>query len=358
MDMYGVILAGGKGTRFWPYSRAARPKQFLDITGGGSMLALTYRRLAGLVPEDRILVFTSEELVSLVRKEVPRLRPSAIFAEPEGRNTAPAIAVASALVNRLGGDTPFLVCPADHAVADEGAFRRAVRAARFFAGAREALVTFGIVPSYPATGYGYVEAGSKLEERGGVALFKAKRFHEKPGARKAASYVRARRYYWNSGIFIWRPSVFRAAWARYIPEGEKPLAAIERALGTRGLQRVVRREYPKMPAISVDYGILEKAANVVVVPADMGWNDVGSWDSLFDLLRADSQGNAGAGRLDLVDSRNNLFFNPEGETAAVGVDNLIVVVHGRTVLVCRRGDSQRVREIIARLQRERRTDLL
>jgi mannose-1-phosphate guanylyltransferase len=358
MNMYGVILAGGKGTRFWPYSRAARPKQFLDITGGGSMLALTYRRLARLVPESRILVFTSEELVPLVRKELPALRGKAIFAEPVGRNTAPSIAVAAALVHRMGGDTPFLVCPADHAIADEPAFRRAVRAARIFAGMREALVTFGIVPSYPATGYGYVEAGSKLEARSGVALFEAKRFHEKPGAERAASYVRARRYYWNSGMFIWRPSVFRAAWARYLPEGEAPLAAIERALGTRDLRRVVQREYPKMPAVSVDYGILEKAANVVVVPADIGWNDVGSWDSLFDLLRADSRGNTGAGGLDLVDSSNNLFFNPEGETAAIGVDNLIVVVHGRTVLVCRRGDSQRVREIIARLERERRTDLL
>ena len=356
--MYGVILAGGKGKRFWPYSRAAKPKQFLDVTGGGSMLALTYRRLAGLMPSDRILVLTTEDLVPLVRKGLPRLGRDAVFAEPVGRNTAPSIAVAATIVRRMGGDVPFLVCPADHMIAKEEAFRRAVLAASGFAGKRDVLVTFGIVPPYPATGYGYVEAGVELETKSGITLFKAKRFHEKPGAAKAAAYVRARRYYWNSGIFLWRPSVFLTAWSRYLPEGEAPLAEIEHALGTRGLRRVVAREYPKMPAVSVDYGILEKAANVVVIPADIGWNDVGSWDSLFDLLRADRRGNTGAGRLELVDSRDNLFFNPEGVTAAVGVDNLIVVVEGKTVLVCRRGDSQRVREIIDRLEKKHRTDLL
>jgi mannose-1-phosphate guanylyltransferase len=335
--MYGVILAGGKGRRFWPYSRAAKPKQFLDVTGGGSMLALTYRRLAGLMPSDRILVLTTEDLVPLVRRELPRLGRDAVFTEPVG---------------------PFLVCPADHTIAKEGAFKRIALAAAGFAGRRDVLVTFGIVPSYPATGYGYVEAGVELETKSGITLFKAKRFHEKPGAAKAAAYLRARRYYWNSGIFLWRPSVFLTAWSRYLPEGEAPLAEIERALGTRGLRRVVAREYPKMPAVSVDYGILEKTANVVVIPADIGWSDVGSWDSLFDLLRADRMGNTGAGRLELIDSRDNLFFNPEGVTAAVGVDNLIVVVEGKTVLVCRRGDSQRVREIIDRLEKKRRTDLL
>jgi len=323
------------------------------------MLALTYRRLAGLMPSDRILVLTTEDLAPLVRRELPRLGGDAVFTEPVGRNTAPSIAVAAAIVRRMGGDVPFLVCPADHTIANERTFRRVVLAAAGFAGRRDVLVTFGIVPSYPATGYGYVEAGGvELETKSGITIFKAKRFHEKPGAAKAAAYLRARRYYWNSGIFLWRPSVFLTAWSRHLPEGEAPLAEIERALGTRGLRRVVAREYPKMPAVSVDYGILEKTANVVVIPADIGWSDVGSWDSLFDLLRADRRGNTGAGRLELIDSRDNLFFNPEGVTAAVGVENLIVVVEGRTVLVCRRGDSQRVREIIDRLEKKRCTDLL
>lgn len=356
--MYGVILAGGKGKRFWPYSRAARPKQFLDITGEGSMLAVTYRRLAALMPSDRIFVLTLEELVPLVRKELPRLSSERIFAEPVGRNTAPSIAVAATIVRRAGGDEPFLVCPADHTIARAGAFRRAVRAAAVVAARSDVLVTFGVVPTHPATGYGYIEAGRQFEKRNGIAVLEAKRFHEKPDAKRAAAYLRARRYFWNSGIFLWRPSVLLDAVSRHLGEARSPLAEIERALGTRSLRRVVAREYPRMPAISVDYGILEKVRNVVVVPADIGWSDVGSWDSLSDLLPADSRGNAGLGRLELVDARDNLFFNPKGMTAAVGVDGLIVVVEGGTVLVCKRGDSQRVREIIERLEKKKCADLL
>jgi mannose-1-phosphate guanylyltransferase len=353
MRMYGVILAGGKGTRFWPASRAEKPKQFLDITGGGSMLALTAKRLSAFIPPERMVVLTVESLVRLVRKELPRLRADHIFIEPVGRNTAPSIAVAAALVRRFGGDEPFLVCPADHAIADERAFGRVVRAGAAVAAARDELVTFGIVPTAPATGYGYIEAGRTLGGRG--AARRAAKFHEKPDAKRAAAYLRARRYFWNSGIFIWRPSVYLAAWSRFLPGGARPLAAIEASLGGRNFRRVVEREYPRMPSISVDYGILEKAPNVAVVPADIGWSDVGSWDSLFDLLRADGRGNAGAGRMEIVDSRNNLLFNPGGVTAAVGVDNIIVVVDGKNVLVCRRGESQRVREIAERLAEGRRT---
>ena len=352
--MYGVILAGGKGTRFWPHSRAEKPKQFLDITGGGSMLSLTWKRLTEFIPPERMIVLTIEPLVTLVRKELPRLRADHIFIEPVGRNTAPSIAVAAVLVRRLGGDEPFLTCPADHMIANERRFRRIVRTGAAVAAKDDVLVTFGIEPSYPATGYGYIETGREFAARGGIRVFRAKKVHEKPDAKRAAAYLKARRYYWNSGIFLWRPSVFLAAWSRLLPGGMGRLGAIERSLETRSFRRVVEREYPRMPSISVDYGILEKASNVVVVPADIGWSDVGSWDSLFDLLRADACGNTGAGRMEILDSRNNLLFNPGGMTAAVGVDDLIVVVEGKTILVCKRGESQRVREIVERLGKKRR----
>ncbi len=352
--MYGAILAGGKGTRFWPFSRAEKPKQFLDITGEGSMLSLTWNRLSAFIPPERMIVLTTESLVPLVRKELPRLRADHIFVEPVGRNTAPSIAVAAALVRRFGGDEPFLTCPADHAIANERGFGRIVRAGAALAAKNDVLVTFGVAPSFPATGYGYIEAGRAFDANGGIEAFRAKKFHEKPDARRAAAYLKARRFYWNSGIFLWRPSVFLAAWSSYIPEGAARLGAIERSLGTKSFRRVVDREYPRMPSISVDYGILEKAPNVVVIPADIGWSDVGSWDSLFDLLRADAHGNAGAGRMEILDSRNTLLFNPGGTTAAVGVDDVIVVVEGKTVLVCKRGESQRVREIVDRMGKRRR----
>lgn len=357
--MYGVILAGGKGKRFWPRSRAARPKQLLDVAGGGSMLSLTWRRLAAFIPPERIFLLTIEEQAAAIRGELPALDPANIFIEPAGRNTAPSIAVAAALARRGGGpDEPLLVCPADHVIGDEEEFRRVAAAAAAYASARDALVTFGVVPTHPATGYGYVEAGDGAGVEGGVTFFAAKRFHEKPDAARAAEYLRAGTYFWNSGIFVWRPSVYLSAWSRFLPEGAAPLEAIAASLGTKAERATIAREYPRMPAISVDYGILEKAENVVVAPAEIGWSDVGSWDALFALLGADASGNAGAGGMELVDCSGNLFFNPGGFTAAVGVDGLVVVVDGATVLVCRRGESERVREITESLERKKRGDLL
>ena len=358
MLVFGVILAGGKGKRFWPYSRAARPKQFLDITGEGSMLALTYRRLAAFIPEEKILLLTLEELVPLVREELPRLSKDNIFAEPVGRNTAPSIAVASLLVRRRGGDTPFLTCPADHTIMKQEEFGRLVQSASGIAARRDVLVTFGVVPGYPATGYGYIEAGTEVETNDGSVFLTVKKFHEKPDSAAAAAYCSAGRYFWNSGIFLWRPSVYLRAWSRYIPEGKAPLRELEEAFERDDSRRTVEQEYPKLPAISVDFGILEKADNVVVAPAAIGWSDVGSWDSLAELLPADAHGNVGSGETHLIDARSSIFFNPGGVTAAVGVDGIIVVVEGKTVLVCKRGESQRVREVTDRLELDERKELL
>ncbi len=356
--MYGVILAGGRGTRFWPASRTSRPKQYLDITGAGSMLSLTYRRLAAFMPPERIFLLTLAEQLPLVRDELPELPPERIFVEPVARSTAPSIAVAALLIRACGGDEPFLCCPADHIIRREEEFARIIRAAAALAAERDVLVTIGIVPRYPATGYGYVEAGPEASTRDGVTFSAVTRFHEKPDEARASAYVGAGGFYWNSGIFLFRPSTYLDAWARHLPEGEAPLAAIAGALGTGEGRAVVEREYPKMPAISIDYGILEKARNVVIASADIGWSDVGSWDSLFELLPVDGRGNVGAGRTVLVDSHNNLFFNPGGVTAAVGVDDVIVVVDGKTVLVCKRGDSQRVRELIDEMEKRNLKDLL
>lgn len=356
--MYGVILAGGRGTRFWPASRASRPKQYLDVTGGGSMLSLTYRRLAAFMPPERIFLLTLAEQLPLVRDELPELPPERIFVEPVARSTAPSIAVAALLIRARGGDEPFVCCPADHIIRREEEFARIIRAAAALAAERDVLVTIGIVPRYPATGYGYVEAGPEASTRDGVTFSAVTRFHEKPDEARANAYVVAGGFYWNSGIFLFRPSTYLDAWARHLPEGEAPLAAIAGALGTDEGRAVVEREYPKMPAISIDYGILEKARNVVIASADIGWSDVGSWDSLFELLPVDGRGNVGAGQTVLVDSRNNLFFNPGGVTAAVGVEDVIVVVDGKTVLVCKRGDSQRVRELIDEMEKRNLKDLL
>ncbi len=356
--MYAVILAGGKGKRFWPHSRTSRPKQFLDLTGEGSMLAVTFQRLTGFIPPERILLLTLEEHLPVVRDELPTLSSDNIFAEPVGRNTAPSLAVGAAIVRERGGDAPMLCCPADHLIGDPATFREIVNAAGIVAAERDVLVTFGITPRYPATGYGYVEADSKTEKQDDHPFHRVLKFHEKPDEAQADEYLRRKSFFWNSGIFTWRPSVYLSAWERFLPEGVEPLRRIVDSLMNGNGDETVAVEYPRMPAISVDYGILEKADNVIVFPTDPGWNDVGSWDALFDILPSDEHGNIGEGIRETIDASGNLFFNRHGMTAAIGVEDIIVVVDNGTVLVCKRGQSQRVRDLIDRLEQKGRNEFL
>jgi mannose-1-phosphate guanylyltransferase len=356
--VYAVILAGGKGRRFWPLSRSARPKQYLDITGEGSMLSLTYRRVTEFIPPERLLLLTLEEQMPLVRDALPQLPKENIFAEPVGRNTAPSLAVAAEMVRQRGGDVPMLCCPADHLIRDVGAFGALAKAAAVVADAGDFLVTFGIKPDRPATGYGYIEAGDAIEERDGKSFLAVKRFHEKPDVQRAEEYVRSGNFYWNSGIFLWRPSVFLSAWSRYLPEGAGPLQRLAGALQTGGGGDVIREEYSNMPSISVDYGILEKTDNVLVTPADFDWSDVGSWDALFDILRSDGAGNVSLGEIEVLGSRGNLFYNPGGVTAAIGIEDIVLVANGTTILVCKRGESERVKELMHSIESKGKEELL
>jgi len=357
-EFYAVILAGGKGTRFWPLSRAQKPKQLIDITGRGSMLRLTFERLAAFVPPERVLLLTIEDLKPAISSELPEVAEENIFLEPVGRNTGPSLAVASSLVHHRGGDAPMLCCPADHLIGEEEEFRSLIGAAAKVAAERDTLITFGVKPDNPATGYGYIEAGKRVEERDGRSFFTVKRFHEKPDLEKARNYLRNESFYWNSGIFVWRPSVFLSAWKRYVPESVESLSEISRSLGTDRMDETVASAYPRLPSISVDYAVLEKAENVLVAPAVLNWSDVGSWDALFDILPGDGSENIGVGYTKVLDSHGNLLFNPEGTTVAVGVEDMIVVVDGTNVLVCKRGHSQKVKSILERIEKDGRTDLL
>lgn len=358
VSMYAAILAGGQGKRFWPYSRQNRPKQFLDITGKGSMLSLTYQRLAEFIPPDRILILTVKGMDSLIHEEIPDIPEAHIFIEPVGRNTAPSLALAASAVLQIGGDFPILCCPSDHLIREADAFRRLITTAADVASSHDALVTFGIRPEHPATGYGYIEAGPEALMKDGQRFCKVRSFHEKPDHRKAESYLKQGDFYWNSGIFIWRPSVFLSAWSRYLPEGKEPIEKIVDAFIQGKGREAIETEYHKMPSISVDYGILEKADNVLVAPADLGWNDVGSWDALFDILEHNDDGNVISGYTEVIDSKGNLLFNPHGTTAAVGIEDLIVVVNEGTVLICKRGLSQRVRELIELMEQHGKDELL
>ncbi len=351
--MYAAILAGGIGKRFWPLSREERPKQFIDMTGSGSMLSVTYDRVASITDPGRIFVLTVAGQAGLVRDELPELPEENIFSEPVGRNTAPSLALAAVAAASSGNDEPLLCCPSDHVIGDDKAFRAVIKKAERVASEKDLLITFGVRPDRPSTGYGYIESGD-LYDGGTQDLFSVSRFHEKPDRPKAAEYIRHGGYYWNSGIFMWRPSVFLSAWHRHIPGGSEPLSAIAEALGTGRFEEVMASRYPSMPDLSVDYGILEKAENVAVIPAEFGWNDVGSWDALYDILPEGGDGNRSAGHTESLDSKGNIFFNPEGTIAAIGIEDIIVVVDRGTVMLCRKGDSQRVKELVEKIEKNRR----
>jgi mannose-1-phosphate guanylyltransferase len=356
--LYAAILAGGKGKRFWPASTAGNPKQFLDITGKGSMLSLTWERLRSFLPADRILVLTAADQAEAVRRELPGLHDENLFAEPVSRNTAPSLAAAAVMIRARGSDYPVLCCPSDHLIQDDDGFREAVMTAADAAISGDVLVTFGIEPSGPETGYGYIETSSPPGAAASSVPLPVERFHEKPDRETASSYVESGNHYWNSGIFVWRPSVFITAWNEQLPEGRDPLRELEIAAGEGRLEIAAESIYGSMPSISVDFGILEKAGNVVVVPVSFGWSDVGSWDALGDILPNDAAGNAAAGGTELIDSSRNIIYNPGGLTAMIGVDDIIVAVSGGRVLVSRRGESQRVREILERLEKNKEDEHL
>ncbi len=321
------------------------------------MLSLTWKRIRSFLPADRILVLTAAGQVDMVRRELPDLLPGNLFAEPESRNTAPSLAVASCMVRARGSDEPILCCPSDHLIEDVEGFRAAVETA---AGAAEddVLVTFGVRPTGPETGYGYIESPRADGGKGSQEVLEVSRFHEKPDRDTARRYVESGRFFWNSGIFVWRPSVFIEAWNEFLPDGEEVLRGLEEAARGGELDRAARELYGSMPSISVDFGILEKAGNVVVVPVSFGWSDVGSWDALGGILPADAAGNVAAGETGMVDSSGNVIYNPGGFTAMIGVDDVIVAVRGTRVLVCRRGESQRVREILDGLEKDGRKEHL
>lgn len=321
------------------------------------MLSVTFDRVSSLIDPSKIFVLTVESQVDLVHQQLPLIPEANIFPEPAGRNTAPSLAVAAAMALAAGDDEPLLCCPSDHIINDASSFERVVRQAAVIASKQDILITFGIRPVYPSTGYGYIESGSPLDGGNGD-IYSVSRFHEKPEIEKARDYINRSGYYWNSGIFMWRPSVFLDAWKRFVPEGTEPLERISEAIGSNRFIDTVGHQYPLMPAVSVDYGILEKADNVAVIPADLGWNDVGSWDALYDILPADEDGNRSPGKVESIDSTGNLFFHPGGTIAAIGVKDLIIVVDGDTVMVCGKGESQRVRSLVEKMEKEGKKEIL
>jgi mannose-1-phosphate guanylyltransferase len=353
-----LIMAGGVGERFWPESRSLRPKQLLDLTGRGSMLRVTLERVGDLARPDEIYILTNREQRDAILAEAAGAVPAEnVVGEPEGRNTAPCIGLAAVLARRAHGDRPMLVLPADHLVEPAEGFRERVRAGARFVESHDALLTFGIAPTRPETGYGYIRVGEETWRDGEARVFKVGAFFEKPTPERARELVAAG-CRWNSGIFLWRTGTVLDRIGRHLPELDAVLHRVDAALGTRPLDEVLKGEYPLAPAVSIDYGVMEKADNVAVMPVDFSWNDVGSWEFIRDAHAPDAAGNVMLGEHVVIDGSNNTIVSRDRLVGLVGVDNVIVVSAGDALLVCRRDRAQDVKRVVAELKRRGRTDLV
>ncbi len=363
-NFYPVILAGGRGTRFWPLSRARRAKQVLALEGRRTMLQQTVARLAPLAPLGNFLVITNRELHAEIARQLPRLKPSQVLVEPAGRNTAPAIGLAAFLLQREDPDAVLGMFPSDHVIADERTFRAAVERAAAIAGRRKekTMVVMGIRPTRPETGYGYIEAGSGA----GNGVLRVRRFTEKPDAARAQEFLFAGNYFWNSGMFVWSARTLADALREHLPQGAKILAKIAAAHGTKKFTAVFKRLYPGCPAISIDYAVLEprsakgeRASNLYCIPAEFGWNDLGSWAALYE-HRARKHGDNvidAPGSLAL-DSGGNFILAPGKFVAAVGVSDLVVVETADALLITTRERAQEVGKVVKQLEARRAHKLL
>ena len=354
-----VILAGGSGTRFWPAGRLSRPKQLLALDGDDTrpLLRTTVDRLEPLSPLPPWIVAPTP-LRSALRKMLNELPAEAFLWEPRPRNTAAAVALAAYAQRAEDPEAPMLVVPADHHVTPAGRYRSALRAMAARARRLDGIVTLGLAPSRPATGYGYLKRGLRTAKSGAGPIHVVERYLEKPSLARARRFVADGKHSWNGGTFAFRPSVFIAELERVLPAVAGPLEAAFARFGTRGFSAALRKAYEAMPSISVDYGVMEQAASVEVLVSDIGWDDLGSWDAVARHRTPDADGNRLRGDVTAVDSQDNLVDAEVGHVALLGVKDLIVVRTGDTTLVARRKKGEDVRKIVERLREAGRGDLL
>lgn len=351
--LHAVIMAGGSGTRFWPASRNAVPKQLLDLAGDSTMIQSTLERLEGLVPAARVKVITNARLVDAIREQLPRLDPAAVLGEPCKRDTAPCIGLAAVLLEAQDPDATMLVMPSDHVISPAAEFRRAIlQAAEMVDADPECLVTFGIRPTYPAESFGYIERGApRAGSSHGIPAYDVAKFHEKPQATIAEQYLATGRYYWNSGIFVWKAATVLAGLQRHEPEMLERLRRIGRAAGTASFPQVLAEEFPRITPRSIDYAIMEKAQRVVVIEAPFQWDDVGSWQALARLRGHDSEGNTVQGKhLGIRTSRTIVRGPTDHLVVTIGVDNLVIVHTPDATLVVHRDQEEAVREAVKQLE--------
>ena len=358
---FAVIMAGGVGSRFWPRSRERSPKQFLEILGGGTMIENTLSRLKPLVDRSNVFVVTNRIQADIVRQLVPEMPSSNVLAEPIGRNTAACVGLAALWINRIDPDALMVALPADHIVQNTEEFLRILQLALRVAQEKDALVTIGIKPTHPETGYGYIQSAEEEIDRNeyrSQGVYRVKTFAEKPNLETAERFLQSGDFLWNSGIFVWKASVILRELELHLPELHEQLLVVRESIGTPVYEQTLEHAYRIIRSISIDYGIMEKAGNVFVVKGDFGWSDVGSWDEVVRLTPADDAGNSIRGRTILVDSNNNYVDAGKKIVAMIGVDDLIIISTDDAVLVCKKERSQEVKEVVDFIRRKQMNEYL
>lgn len=346
---YCVIMAGGVGTRFWPMSRKDHPKQFIDILGTGeTLIQQTFNRFKDICPEENIFIVTNSAYEGLVRKQLPSIKPERILCEPARRNTAPCIAYASHKIASLDPEATVVVAPSDHIILKEEVFSEHITTALQAAGEKDWLITLGIKPTRPDTGYGYIQFDEKSYWEKDQRLCKVKTFTEKPGLEMAQSFLDSGDFLWNSGIFIWSLPAVMKAFDKHLPEVQQLFLEGKDLYNSADEEAFITNTYTICKSISIDYGVMEKADNVHVLVSDFGWSDLGTWGSLYDTRSKNEDGNTIVGdNVMIYDTKNCLINMPAGKLAVIhGMEDFIVVEEDDILLICKRSEEQQIRQFV------------
>ena len=358
--LWAVIMAGGSGERFWPKSRQRKPKQLLAITSQETLIQLTWQRLVGWVAPSRVLVITHALHRDAVLAQLPEIPPENVIAEPVGRNTAPCIGLAARIVHGKDPSATLLVLPADHVIHDLEGFQKSLQASADFVDAHpETLMTFGIRPDHPATGYGYLHAGEKMP--GKVEIRKVKRFVEKPKLETAKEYLKSGEYFWNSGIFVWKAETILKEIQTHMSALSQGLDSIWRDGQTLGLSGAIAKDYPLLESQSIDFGVMEKSKNVSACVAPFDWDDVGSWESIGKHFDSDPEGNVTVGQVELLGCKNMLVYNLSEKdliAAAMDMQDHILVQTEDAVMVCPKSSDQKVKALLQQIRQKKRERFL
>jgi mannose-1-phosphate guanylyltransferase len=357
-NLYTLIMAGGSGTRFWPRSKNAKPKQYLNIFGDDSLLQSTIKRFSTFTETENIYIVSGKSQAKVLEEQTSMLPKNNLIYEPVGKNTLPCIGLAALFAEKENADGIMVVSPSDHLIENDELFKNTVLAAAKIADEKNGIVTIGITPTYPATGYGYVQTAANITGLEKINQFKVERFVEKPDESTATEYLKQGGFYWNSGLFVFKVSVFLDAVKEFAPQLYSELRKIQAAIGTPSYETTLDTIYRAVESISVDYGIMEHAKNIYLVEGNFVWNDLGSWESVYLTDKKDKNGNAGTGESMFLETKNSYVYSEKGLVAVVGMEDVIVVQDGDTTLVCKRENAEDIKKIVDRLKSENKKQYL